>query len=115
MLSCLAHLPTCIWDQFIGWAGTWPFWVIVACVVFVLGVAYRLAGWPGVLVVASGGAYLLGRFFRRRDDEPDWDAGDSAPRSGPGQPLGGPARREGNNAPKFPRLRNVIDRLRPKR
>lgn len=108
-LACIGNLPICVFDQLIGWAQTWPFWVVVACIVFVLGFAYRVAGWPGVLVVASGGAYFLGRYFGRRDDD------DQPFENGGDDPVRPPRAPRPPSEAKFPRLRGWLDRLRPRR
>lgn len=105
MIACLLDLPACVFDQFVNWAGSWPFWVVVAAALLVLGFAYKIAGWPGVLVVLTAGAYFLGKRQGKEEAEPDFETGDEVrprPPSTPGEPL-------------FPKLRNWLDRIRPRR
>lgn len=92
-----------------GWlaqfhAFMWPWGYLVAAIV-ALGAAYRLAGWPGVLALATGGAYLLGRWGRKPEAEPT--RGDFAPTP---KPVRGPKR----DTPPKPTGKTLADRIREK-
>lgn len=63
----------CISSMVTGWLPDWlvpllPFWPWAA-VILALGIAYRIAGLPGITAAAAAVGYILGRRSVRTEDQ----------------------------------------------
>lgn len=71
-LGTTFDLGLCAHSLFLGWVPDWvwviaPYWPWLFIIVG-LGVAYRFAGWPGVVAVAGVLGYLKGRMDASKQD-----------------------------------------------
>lgn len=73
----------CISSMFAGWVPDWlapllPFWPWAA-VILALGIAYRIAGLPGITAAAAAIGYILGRRSVKDDAHEHVSGPDAAP------------------------------------
>lgn len=73
----------CISSMVTGWLPDWlvpllPYWPLAA-VILVLGVAYRIAGLPGITAAAAAIGYILGRRSVKEEAHEHVSGHDAAP------------------------------------
>ena len=76
-------IAACISSMATGWLPDWlvpllPFWPWAA-VILVLGIAYRIAGLPGITAAAAAIGYILGRRSVKDDAHEHVSGHDAAP------------------------------------
>jgi hypothetical protein len=75
-------LGQCAWGIASGWAGMIPWWGWALAVLILVGVVWKIAGWPGLIALAAGVGFIFGRrSVAERDDI--WPHHDPKPAKAP--------------------------------
>lgn len=72
-------LGACAWGIVSGWAGMVPWWVWALVALVVIGIVWKVAGWPGLLALAAGVGFILGRRSAREAPDEIWPDPDPKP------------------------------------
>lgn len=81
-----------------GWVALVPWWGWALAGLVLVGIVWKLAGWPGLIALAAGAGFILGR--RSTDDPVEVE-------DGPPVRRGGKVR----NVPPGKRVRTIFDML----
>lgn len=78
MTACaLIDIPCHLMNVLFGWVALVPWWGWALAGLILVGIIWKLAGWPGLLALAAGAGFILGR--RSTDEHEHVDGKDAAP------------------------------------
>lgn len=96
-MTCgLFDIPCHAQNLLFGWVALVPWWGWAIAGLVVVGIVWKIAGWPGLLALAGAAGYVLGRGDSSKEDDiwPDPDK---------------PAPRRSQKAPPGKRVRTIFD------
>ena len=78
MTACaLIDIPCHLQNVLFGWIAFVPWWAWALAGLTLVGIVWKLAGWPGLIALAAGAGFALGR--RSADDHEHVQGEDAAP------------------------------------
>lgn len=66
-MNCLFDPMGCITGALWQWVASIPWWAWAALGLAIVGIVWKVAGWPGLIGLAAATGYVLGR--RSKDDD----------------------------------------------
>jgi hypothetical protein len=84
-------LGSCLGGMLFWWVPLVPWWAWLLVALIVVGIVWKVAGWPGLIALAAGAGFFLGR--RSVTDDDIWPNTDPKPQKLPKAKVRRPARK----------------------